>query len=191
MNNICDFCLNYEPKKKSDALKTKETCSQACFKLDENEDMMVCENFTLVICPNISSAVVERFLRKDINFYDNLCDLASIILTMFSFQSIFKIIFSIERGKIEFVDLTNSQNTYGVFDIKSIELKKGVVSFESDDELRNLILGVVEPSSLVFIEFEDFDYKHPIKGVFVKPNRFINKNKLSLMMQSFNSQEVW
>lgn len=191
MNNICDFCLNYEPKKKSDSLKTKETCSKACFKLDDNEDMMICENFTLVICPSISSAVVERFLRKDINFYDNLCDLASIILTMFSFQSIFKIIFNIERGKIEFVDLTNSQNTYGTFNIKSIELQKGVVSFESDDELRNLILGIVEPDSLVFIEFEDFEYKYPIKGVFTKPNRFINKNKLSLMMQSFNGQEVW
>lgn len=191
MNNICDFCLNYEPKKKSDSLKTKETCSKACFKLDDNEDMMICENFTLVICPNISSAVVERFLRKDINFYDNLCDLASIILTMFSFQSIFKIIFNIERGKIEFVDLTNSQNTYGTFDIKSIELQKGIVSFESDDELRNLILAIVEPESLVFIEFEDFEYKYPIRGVFAKPNRFINKNKLSLMMQSFNGQEVW
>ena len=121
MNNLCDFCLNYEPKKKSDSIKSKETCSQSCFKMDENEGMMTCENFTLVICPNISSAVVERFLRKDINFYDNLCDLASIILTMFSYQSIFKIVFSIERGKIEFIDLTNSQNTYGSFDINSPE----------------------------------------------------------------------
>ena len=191
MNNLCDFCLNYEPKKKTDSVKTKETCSQSCFKMDENEGMMICENFTLVICPNISSAVVERFLRKDINFYDNLCDLASIILTMFSYQSIFKIIFNIEKGIIEFVDLTNSQNTYGFFNIKSIELKKGAVLFESDDELRHLILSVVEPDSLVFIEFNDFDYKYPIKGVFAKPNRFMNKNKLTLMMQSFNGQEVW
>lgn len=191
MNNICDFCLNYEPRKKSDSVKSKETCSQACFKIDENEGMMTCENFTLVICPDISSAVVERFLKKDINFYDNLCDLSSMILTMFSYQSIFKIVFSIEHGKIEFIDLTNSQNTYGSFDINSIELKKGVVSFESDNELRNLILGVVEPDSLIFVEFEDFEYKHPIKGVFAKPNRFFNKNRLALAIQSFGGQEVW
>ena len=110
---------------------------------------------------------------------------------MFSYQNIFKIVFDIERGKIEFVDLTNSQNSYGAFDIKSIELKKGVVSFESDSELRSLILGIVEPDSLVFIEFEDFEYKYPIKGVFAKPNRFFNKNRLALMMQPFSSQEVW
>lgn len=190
-NNLCDFCLNYESKKKSDTTKSKETCSQACFKMDENEGMMVCENFTLVICPNISSAVVDRFLRKDINFYDNLCDLASIILTMFSYQSIFKIIFDIEYRKVEFIDLTNSQNTYGVFDIKSIALEQGVVSFESDNELRNLILSVVDPNSLVFVEFENFEYKYPIKGLFAKPNRFFNKNQFSLLMTSFNGQEVW
>ena len=191
MSNICEFCLNYESKKKSDTIKNKETCSQACFVLDENESMMICDNFTLVICPTVSSAVVERFLRKDINFYDNLCDLTSIILTMFSYQSIFKIIFDIEHGNVEFVDLTNSQNTYGLYDIQAIELKKGIVSFEAEYELRNLILSVVESDSLVFIEFKDFDYKQPIKGVFARPNRFINKNRLTLMMQSFNGQEVW
>ena len=89
MNNICDYCLNYEAKKKSDSIKSKETCSNACFSLNKDENQMTCEKFTLVICPNISSAVVERFLKKDINFYDNLCDLASIILTMFSYQTIF------------------------------------------------------------------------------------------------------
>lgn len=191
MNNLCDFCLNYEPKKKSETIKSKETCSQACFKINENEGMMTCDNFTLVICPNISSAVVERFLRKDINFYDNLCDLASIILTMFSYQSIFKIVFDIEHGNVEFIDLTNSQNTYGIYDINEIELKKGVVSFKTNHELRSLILSVVEPDSLVFVEFKDFDYKYPIRGVFEKPNRFINRDKLTLMMQSFNGQEVW
>lgn len=191
MNNLCDFCLNYEPKKKSEIIKSKETCSQACFKINENEGMMTCDNFTLVICPNVSSAVVERFLRKDINFYDNLCDLASIILTMFSYQSIFKIVFDIEHGNVEFIDLTNSQNTYGIYDINEIELKKGVVSFETNHELRSLILSVVEPDSLVFVEFKDFDYKYPIRGVFAKPNRFINRDKLTLMMQSFNGQEVW
>lgn len=191
MSSLCDFCLNYTPKKKGDSIKTKETCTQSCFKMDENENTMICENFTLVICPNISSAVVERFLRKDVNFYDNLCDLTSIVLNMFSYQSVFKIVFNIEKGKIEFIDLTNSQNTYGIFDIKSIELQKGFVSFESTNELRNLILGIVEPDSLIFVEFEDFEYKYPIRGVFTKPNRFLNKNKLTLIMQSFNSQEVW
>ena len=191
MNNLCDFCLNYEPKKKSDIIKSKETCSQACFQINEDEGMMTCDNFTLVICPNVSSAVVERFLRKDINFYDNLCDLASIILTMFSYQSIFKIVFDIEHGNVEFIDLTNSQNTYGIYDINEIELKKGIVSFKTNHELRSLILSVVEPDSLVFVEFKDFDYKYPIKGVFAKPNRFINRDKLTLMMQSFNGQEVW
>ena len=64
-------------------------------------------------------------------------------------------------------------------------------SFESDNELRNLILGIVEPDSLIFVEFEDFEYKYPIKGVFAKPNRFFNKNRLALMIQSFGGQEVW
>lgn len=191
MNSICDFCLNYETKKKGDVAKTKETCSQACFKMNENEGMMVCENFMLVICPNVSSAVVERFLRKDMDFYDNLCDLASIILAMFSYQSIFKIIFDIEHGKVEFVDLTNSQNTYGIYNIKAIELKKGTVSFEADKELKHLLLSVVEPESLIFIEFEDFEYKYPIKGIFAKPNRFIHKDRLTLIMKAFSGQEGW
>ena len=191
MDNLCDFCLNYEPKKENHTAKTKETCVQACFKMDEEEGVMTCDNFTLVICPNISSAVVERFLRKDINFYDNLCDLTSIILTMFSYQTIFKIVFDIEHGTVEFLDMTNSHNTYGIYDITSIKLEKGVVSFETSEELRNLILSVVESDSLIFIEFKDFEYKHPIRGVFTKPNRFINKERLTLMMQSFSGQEVW
>ena len=191
MNNLCDFCLNYEPKKKNSTIKSKDTCTQACFKMDEEEGMMTCDNFTLVICPNVSSAIVERFLRKDINFYDNLCDLTSIILTMFSYQSIFKIVFDIEHGNIEFLDMTNSQNTYGIYDIKSIKLQQGVVSFESSDELRGLILSVVEPDSLVFVEFKDFEHKYPIRGIFAKPNRLINREKLTLMMQSFSGQEVW
>lgn len=191
MNNICDYCLNYEAKKKSDSIKSKETCSNACFSLNKDENQMTCEKFTLVICPNISSAVVERFLKKDINFYDNLCDLASIILTMFSYQTIFKIVFDIEHGKIELIDMTNSGNTYGLFNIKSIQLEKGLVQFESDSEFRQLVLSIIDPESLVFIEFKDFDYQYPIKGVFAKPNRFISKDKLTLMIQSFNGQEVW
>lgn len=191
MDNLCDFCLNYEAKNKTDKHKNQETCSQACFRMDDNEGMMICENFTLVLCPNISSAVVERFLRKDINFYDNLCDLASIILTMFSYQTIFKIVFDIEHGNIEFLDMTNSQNTYGTYKIHSFELQKGIVSFETEHELRNLILSVVESESLVFVEFKDFEHKYPIRGVFGRPNRFFNKNRLSLGIQSFNGQEVW
>ena len=191
MSSICDFCLNYEAKKKGTSIKSKETCSQACFKMNENEGMMICENFMLVICPNVSSAVVERFLRKDIDFYENLCDLASIILGMFSYQSIFKIVFDIEHGQIEFIDLTNSQNTYGLYNIKAIKLQKGMVSFDADKELKHLILSVVEPDSLVFIEFKDFEYKYPIKGVFTKPNRFIHKNTLTLFMKPFNGQEGW
>ena len=191
MSNVCEYCLNYESKNKKSSVKSQETCSQACFKMDANEGMMVCENFTLVICPDVSSAMVERFLRKDINFYDNLCYLASMILTMFSYQSIFKVIFDIEHGKLEFIDLTNSQNTYGAYDIKTIELKKGMVTFETNSELRHLLLSVVEPESLIFVEFKDFEYKYPIKGIFAKPNRFIDKNTLTLMLKSFNQEEVW
>lgn len=190
MSNICEFCLNYESEQ-NDATKTKESCTNSCFKMDKNEEMMVCSNFALVICPNLSSAVIERFLRKDINFYDNLCDLTSIILSMYSFQNIFKIIFDIEHGKVEFLDLTNSEATYGKYDLKSIEIQKGIVSFEAEEELKYIILGVVESDSLVFIEFEDFDYKYPIRGIFAKPNRFFNKNILSLKMQAFSNQEVW
>lgn len=191
MDNICNYCLNYEPKTKKNSTKNKESCSQACFKMSEQEGMMVCENFTLVICPDVSSAVIERFLRKNMNFYDNLCYLASMILSIYAYQSVFKIIFDIENGKIEFVDLTNAQNTYGIYDIKTIELRKGVVSFETDKELKHLLLSVIEPDSLIFVEFKDFAYKYPIKGVFAKPNRFIDKNTLSLMLKSFGGQEVW
>lgn len=190
MSNICEFCLNYESEE-DNCTKTKELCTNSCFKMNEDEGMMVCSNFVLVICPNLSSAVVERFLRKDINFYDNLCDLTSIILSMYSFQNIFKIIFDIEHGKVEFLDLTNSETTYGKYNLQSIEIQKGIVSFETEEDLRYLILSVVESDSLVFIEFKDFDYKYPIKGIFAKPNRFFNKNVLALKMQAFNNKEVW
>lgn len=190
MNSICDFCLNYDSEDKGN-IKIKEKCSNACFKMNEYEQAMVCDNFALVICPNLSSAVIERFLKKDIDFYDNLCDLTSIILTMFSYQNIFKIIFDIEHKSVEFLDLTNSQNTYGIYNIDCIELYKGVVSFETEPELRHLILNVVEPNSLVFVEFKDFEYKYPIKGTFAKPNRFFNKNRFSLKMESYNKREVW
>lgn len=190
MSNICEYCLNYESEQDS-SIKTKELCTNSCFKMDENEGVMICSNFTLVICPNLSSAIVDRFLKKDINFYDNLCDLTSIILSMYSFQNIFKIIFDIEHGKVEFLDLTNSEMTYGMYDLKSIELQKGVVSFEADKDLRHIILNVVQSDSLVFVEFQDFDYKYPIKGIFAKPNRFFNKNMMALRIQAFNNQEVW
>lgn len=190
MSNICEFCLNYESEKDS-SMKTKELCKNSCFTMDENEGMLVCSNFALVICPNLSSAVIERFLRKDIDFYDNLCDLTSIILSMYSYQDIFKIIFDIEHGQVEFIDLTNSQATYGKYNLNSIEIQKGIVTFETESDLRNLILSVVKGDSLVFIEFEDFEYKYPIKGVFAKPNRFFNKNTLALKMHAFSNQEVW
>lgn len=191
MNNICQYCLNYESKKKNQEHKNRETCLNQSFVMSANENEMICENFMLVISPNVSSAVVERFLRKDINFYDNLCDLASIILTMFSYQTIFKIVFDIEHGLVELIDMTNSSNSYGTFMIESIQLTKGCVSFKSDSDFVQLVLGVIEPESLIFVEFKDFDYKYPIKGTFAKPHRFFNKNELSLFIQSFDGQEVW
>lgn len=192
MNNVCSYCLNYEPKKKKDAnIKTQENCSHACFSLNKDEKIMVCQNFSFVIAPAISSAVVERYLKKDINFYDNLCDLASIILTMFSFQTIFKIVFDIEHGEVELIDISNSSNTYGTFHFDSIELKKGYLMFEANDEFRSLILGVIEENSLIFVEIKDFDHQYPIKGTFMRPNRFIKKNRLTLGIQSFSGQEVW
>lgn len=191
MYNVCDFCLNYESKNSDMDKKTEDTCSNSCFKMNKDEGDIICENFDLVLCPDVSYSVIKRFLKQDINFYDNLCDLISIILTMFSYQTIFKIVFDIEHGLIEFLDLTNSQNSYGVFDLTDIELKKGEISFVAESEFRQIVLGVVEPDSLIFVEIKDFEHKYPIRGVFCKPNRFFNKDKLALKVQSFVGQEVW
>lgn len=182
MTNICDYCLNYESESE-DAIKSEQTCSQACMSFDQNENEMVCENFALVICPIISSAVIERFLKKNVDFYDSLCDLASLILTIFSYQNVFKIIFDIENGSVELINMTGSESSYGKFKIKSIQLQQGLVSFEAEPDCKNIIFSVIDPDSLVFVDFEDFDHEFPIQGTFAKPNRFFNKDRISLFMQ--------
>lgn len=189
MTNICDFCLNYESDIESD-YKTREFCSQACFYMDDDEGEMVCKNFALVICPCLSSAIVERFIKRDANFYETLCDLTSLILTIFSYQTIFKIKFDIEHGSVELFDLTTS-HTYGNFKLNSIELEKGFVTFETDYEFRTIISSIIEPTSLIFVEFEDFENDKVIRGVFTKLNRFINRNKITLLIQEFSGLEVW
>lgn len=184
--DVCDFCLNYTSQGDEEELKTRDACSQACFEMDVNEEALICKNFSLVLCPDVSSAVIERFLKKDIDFYNHLCDLISMTLIMFSYQTIFKVIFDIEHSTVEFVDLTSSQSTYGLFKMKSIEIKENIVSFETEDELKDIIFSVVEPESIVFVEFSDFDHQYPIKGIFAKKNRFFNKNQISLFMTQYN-----
>ena len=79
-------------------------------------------------------------VQKNVDFYDSLCDLTSLILTIFSYQNVFKVVFNIEHGSIELINMTGSENSYGKFKIKSIELQQGIVSFEAEPDFKNIIL---------------------------------------------------